>query len=95
MSKNYNTVCPRPESCDAPRALMSVTPNLFGIRQNWGEYTHLTIASRGKLYDKKAQGIREIKAKYMLKVLAFCVDCLIKVTVVTKSCLTLLCPHGL
>ena len=28
MSKSYNTVCPRPESCDTPRALMSVTPNL-------------------------------------------------------------------
>ena len=28
MSKSYNTVCPSPETCDAPRALMSVTPNL-------------------------------------------------------------------
>ena len=27
MSNSYNTVCPRPESCDAPRALMSVDPN--------------------------------------------------------------------
>ena len=26
--ENYNTVCPGPESCDVPRALMSVTPNL-------------------------------------------------------------------
>ena len=28
LSKSYNTVCPRAESCDTPRALMSVTPNL-------------------------------------------------------------------
>ena len=28
MSKSYNTVCPRPESYDTPRALMSDTPNL-------------------------------------------------------------------
>ena len=28
LSKGYNMVCPRPESCDKPRALMSVTPNL-------------------------------------------------------------------
>ena len=28
LSKSYNTVCPRPESCDAPKALMSVIPNL-------------------------------------------------------------------
>ena len=27
-SESYNTVCPRLESCDSPRALMSVTPNL-------------------------------------------------------------------
>ena len=27
--ESYNTVCPRPKSCDTPRgALMSVTPNL-------------------------------------------------------------------
>ena len=26
--ESYNTVCPRPERCDTPRALMSVTPNL-------------------------------------------------------------------
>ena len=26
--ESYNTVCPRPESCDMSRALMSVTPNL-------------------------------------------------------------------
>ena len=28
LSKSCNTVCPRPESCDTPRASMSVTPNL-------------------------------------------------------------------
>ena len=27
-SESYNMVCPRPESCDKPRALMSVTSNL-------------------------------------------------------------------
>ena len=26
--ENYNTVCPRPKSCDTLRALMSLTPNL-------------------------------------------------------------------
>ena len=28
LPKTCSTVCPRPESCDAPRALMSVAPNL-------------------------------------------------------------------
>ena len=28
MPKSCSTICPRPESCDAPRALMSVAPNL-------------------------------------------------------------------
>ena len=28
LPKRYNKVCPRPKSCDAPRALMSVAPNL-------------------------------------------------------------------
>ena len=28
LPKSCNTVCPRPESCDAPRALMSIAPNL-------------------------------------------------------------------
>ena len=28
FSKSYNMVCPRPESCDTPRALMYITPNL-------------------------------------------------------------------
>ena len=28
LSKSHNTVCPRPESCDASGALMSVAPNL-------------------------------------------------------------------
>ena len=26
--ESYNTFCPRPESCDIPRVLMSITPNL-------------------------------------------------------------------
>ena len=28
LSKSYNRVCPRPESCVVPRALLSVAPNL-------------------------------------------------------------------
>ena len=44
MPKSYNTVCPRPESCDAPRALMSVAPNLCcDETKNRGTYTHMTI----------------------------------------------------
>ena len=36
-------VCPRPESCDAPRALMSVAPNLCcDETKNLGTYTHVT-----------------------------------------------------
>ena len=36
-------VCPRPKSCDAPRTLMSVTPNLCcDETKNQGTYTHIT-----------------------------------------------------
>ena len=35
-------VYPRPESCDTPRALMSVTPNLC-CDENQGAYTRLTV----------------------------------------------------
>ena len=43
LPKRYNTVCPRPESCDAPRALMSVTPNLCcDETKNRGTYTRVT-----------------------------------------------------
>ena len=46
MPKSYNTVCPRPESCDAPRALMSVAPNLCcDETKNQGTYTRLTHPS--------------------------------------------------
>ena len=39
----YNTVCPRPKSCDASRTLMSVTPNLCcDETKNQGTYTHMT-----------------------------------------------------
>ena len=38
-------VFPRPESCDAPRALMSVAPNLCcDETKNRGKYTRVTIA---------------------------------------------------
>ena len=41
--KSCNTVCPRPESCDAPRALMSVAPNLCcDETKNRGTYTRVT-----------------------------------------------------
>ena len=41
---SYNTVCPRPESCDAPRALMSVAPNLCcDETKSPGIYTHMTV----------------------------------------------------
>ena len=40
MPKSCNTVCPRPKSCDAPRALMSVAPNLCcDETKNRGTYT--------------------------------------------------------
>ena len=36
-------VSPRPESCDAPRALMSVAPNLCCVKtKNRGTYTRVT-----------------------------------------------------
>ena len=36
-------VCPRPESCDAPRALMSIAPNLCcDETKNRGTYTRVT-----------------------------------------------------
>ena len=40
---SYNTVCPRPKSYDAPRALMSVTPNICcDETKNRGTYTRVT-----------------------------------------------------
>ena len=40
-------VCPRPESCDAPRALMSVAPNLCcDETKNWGTYTCVTLSNQ-------------------------------------------------
>ena len=43
MSKSYNMVCPRPNSCDAPGAFMSITPNLCCEEtKNRGTYTRLT-----------------------------------------------------
>ena len=52
MPKSCSTVCPRPESCDEPRALMSVAPNLCcDETKNRGTYTHVTIGRN----DAKAQ----------------------------------------
>ena len=43
MSKSYNMVCPRPNSCDASGAFMSVTPNLCCEEtKNRGAYSRLT-----------------------------------------------------
>ena len=40
-------VCPRPESCDALRALMSIAPNLCcDETKNQGTYTHVTFLQR-------------------------------------------------
>ena len=45
MPKSCSTVCPRPESYDAPRALMSVAPNLCCDETNNREtYTHVTFS---------------------------------------------------
>ena len=47
MPKSCSTVCPRPKSCDVPRALMSVAPNLCcDETKNWGTYTCVTIISQ-------------------------------------------------
>ena len=44
LPKSCNTVCPRPESCDALRALMSVAPNFCcDETKNRGTYTCVTI----------------------------------------------------
>ena len=44
--ESYNTVYPRPESCDAPRALMSVTPTLCcDETKNRGTYTRVTTST--------------------------------------------------
>ena len=44
LPKSCNTVCPRPESCDVPRALMSVAPNLCcDETKNRGTYTRVTV----------------------------------------------------
>ena len=50
-------VCPRPESCDSPRALMSVTPNLIQIvmRQNRGAYACLTSHDSDLIWLKQPQ----------------------------------------
>ena len=43
MPKSCNTVCPRPESCDVLRALMSVAPNLCCDKtKNGGTCTRVT-----------------------------------------------------
>ena len=39
LSKTYVMVCPRPRSCDAPRALMSITPNHFCDETRTKEHT--------------------------------------------------------
>ena len=53
LPKSCNTVCPRPKSCDAPRALMSVAPDLCcDETKNWGTYTRVT--SIGSFYLNKS-----------------------------------------
>ena len=43
LPKSCGTVCPRPKSCDTPRALMSVAPNFCcDETKNRGTYTHMT-----------------------------------------------------
>ena len=46
MPKSYNTVSPRAKSCDVPRALMSIAPNLCcDETKNQGTYTRVTQPS--------------------------------------------------
>ena len=56
-------VCPRPESCDALRALMSVAPNLgCDETKNRGTYTRMTEPS-GKPYITLQELLTDSKQK--------------------------------
>ena len=72
---SYNTVCPGPNSCDTPRALTSITPNLCcDETKNRGTYTRVAIPIPKKGNAKECSNYHTIAlispaSKVMLKIL--------------------------
>ena len=72
---SYNTVCPGPNSCDTPRALTSITPNLCcDETKNRGTYTRVAIPIPKKGNAKECSIYHTIAlispaSKVMLKIL--------------------------
>ena len=67
MPKSCSTVCPRPKSCDAPRALMSVAPNLCcDETKNRGTYTRVTGSHRVQHSCSDLAGKHVVKSYFVL-----------------------------